>query len=89
MSQRRTNSLKVIPLGGLYEIGKNMTAYEYGEDIILVDCGMSFPEDEMLGIDVVIPDITYLKKNHERVRGIVLTHGHETILVRYHMFWVI
>lgn len=77
MSQKKANSLKVIPLGGLYEIGKNMTAYEYGEDIVLVDCGMSFPEDEMLGIDVVIPDITYLKKNRERVRGIVLTHGHE------------
>ncbi len=77
MSQKKPNSLKVIPLGGLYEIGKNMTAYEYGEDIVLVDCGMSFPDDEMLGIDVVIPDITYLKKNRERVRGIVLTHGHE------------
>jgi len=77
MSQKNPNSLKVIPIGGMYEIGKNMTAYEYGEDIVLVDCGMSFPEDEMLGIDVVIPDITYLKKNRERVRGIVLTHGHE------------
>ncbi len=77
MNQKKANTLKVIPLGGLYEIGKNMTAYEYGEDIVLVDCGMSFPEDEMLGIDVVIPDITYLKKNRERVRGIVLTHGHE------------
>lgn len=69
--------LKIIPLGGLNEIGKNMTAFEYKDDIIVVDCGLSFPEDEMLGIDVVIPDITYLLKNKEKVRGIVLTHGHE------------
>lgn len=69
--------LKVIPLGGLQEIGKNITAFEYGEDILVVDCGLSFPEDEMLGIDLVIPDVTYLVKNKEKVRGIVLTHGHE------------
>jgi ribonuclease J len=69
--------LKVIPLGGLQEIGKNITAFEYGEDIIVVDCGLSFPEDEMLGIDLVIPDVTYLVKNKEKVRGIILTHGHE------------
>ena len=69
--------LKIMSLGGLNEIGKNMTVYEYGEDIIVVDCGMGFPDDEMYGVDIVIPDITYLIKNKDRIRGIVLTHGHE------------
>jgi len=69
--------LKVIPLGGLGEIGKNITVFEYGRDIIVVDCGMAFPDDEMLGIDLVLPDTTYLTKNIERVRGIIVTHGHE------------
>lgn len=69
--------LKVIPLGGLGEIGKNITVFEYGEDILVVDCGMTFPDDEMLGIDLVLPDTTYLLKNRERVKGIVVTHGHE------------
>ncbi len=69
--------LKVISLGGLQEIGKNMTVFEYDKDIIIVDCGLAFPEDDMLGIDLVIPDITYLIKNMDRIRGIVLTHGHE------------
>lgn len=71
------DKLKIISLGGLNEIGKNMTVYEYGEDIIVVDVGMGFPDDDMYGIDVVIPDITYLIKNQDRIRGIFLTHGHE------------
>lgn len=69
--------LKIIPLGGLHEIGKNMTVFEYGDDIIVVDCGMTFPDEEMLGVDLVIPDITYLEKNKDKVRAIFLTHGHE------------
>jgi ribonuclease J len=69
--------LKVIPLGGLQEIGKNITVFEYGNNIIVVDCGMAFPEDDMLGIDIVIPDTSYLLKNKEKIKGIVLTHGHE------------
>ncbi len=71
------NSVKIIPLGGLDRIGMNITAFEYGDDIIVVDCGIAFPEDEMLGIDLVIPDVTYLKNNIEKVRGFVITHGHE------------
>ena len=69
--------LKIIPLGGLNEIGKNMTAYEYGGEIIVVDCGMAFPGDDMYGIDCVIPDVTYLVKNRTRLRGLFITHGHE------------
>lgn len=69
--------LKIIPLGGLNEIGKNLTLYEYGRDIIMVDCGMGFPDDDMYGVDVVIPDITWLVQNKSRLRGIFLTHGHE------------
>ena len=69
--------LKIIPLGGLNEIGKNLTVYEYGGDILVVDCGLGFPDDEMYGVDIVIPDFTYLIKNKSKIRGIVLTHGHE------------
>ncbi|MBI5587067.1 MAG: ribonuclease J [Deltaproteobacteria bacterium] len=75
--EARKPSLKVIPLGGLGEIGLNMTAFEYGDTIIVVDCGLMFPEDYMLGIDIVIPDITYLKRNREKVKAFVITHGHE------------
>ena len=69
--------LKIISLGGLNEIGKNLTVYEYGGDIIVVDCGMGFPDDDMYGIDVVIPDVSYLIKNQSKIRGIFITHGHE------------
>ncbi len=72
-----TPKIKIIPLGGLGEIGKNMTAFECGSDIIVVDCGLGFPDEQMYGIDIVIPDIAYLKANASRIRGIVLTHGHE------------
>ncbi len=72
-----TGKLKVCMLGGLHEIGKNLAVIEYGDDMIIVDCGLGFPEDDMLGIDLVIPDITYLEKNEERILGIFLTHGHE------------
>ncbi len=71
------NKLKIIPLGGLHEIGKNMTLFQYGNDIIIVDCGMSFPSDELLGVDLVIPDMSFLESNREHIRGMVLTHGHE------------
>ena len=71
------SKLKIIPLGGLGEIGKNMYAYEFGNDIIVVDCGMGFPDEDMYGIDSVFPDISYLRSNQEKLRGIILTHGHE------------
>jgi ribonuclease J len=73
----KKEKLKIIPLGGIEEIGKNITVFEYGQDIIIVDCGLSFPEDDMLGIDLVIPDFTYLVKNVDRIKGLVITHGHE------------
>lgn len=74
---KSASKLKVIPLGGLEQIGLNITAFEYEDSIIVVDCGLSFPEDEMLGIDLVIPDITYLKDNADKVKGFMITHGHE------------
>ena len=67
--------LKIIPLGGLHEIGKNMTVLEYGEDLIIIDCGLSFPEDEMFGIDIVIPDFSYQEKHRDKIKGLVLTHS--------------
>lgn len=72
-----TKKLKIIPLGGLEQIGMNMTAFEYGNSIVVVDCGLAFPEDDMLGVDFVIPDITYLKDNYSKIKGFVITHGHE------------
>ena len=75
--RRAASKLKIIPLGGLEQIGMNITAFEYGDSIVVVDCGLSFPEDDMLGIDLVIPDVTYLKDNIDKVKGFVITHGHE------------
>ena len=77
MNLRKTEKIRWIPLGGLNEIGKNMNVFECGNDAIILDCGMAFPDDDMPGIDCVIPDITYLHKIGEKIRGIVLTHGHE------------
>ena len=77
MKNINNSKLKIIPLGGLEQIGMNITAFEYEDSIIVVDCGLSFPEDDMLGIDLVIPDVTYLKDNINKVKGFVITHGHE------------
>ncbi|MDD4495709.1 MAG: ribonuclease J [Eubacteriales bacterium] len=74
---KNKGTVKIIPLGGMREIGKNITVIEYNDEILVVDCGVAFPEDEMLGIDLVIPDVSYLKANVEKVKGIILTHGHE------------
>ena len=71
------SKLKIIPLGGLEQIGMNITAFEYEDSIVVVDCGLAFPADDMLGIDLVIPDVTYLKDNYDKVKGFVITHGHE------------
>ena len=75
--KENTSKLKIIPLGGLELIGMNITAFEYEDSIVVVDCGLAFPEDDMLGIDLVIPDVTYLKDNISKVKGFVITHGHE------------
>ena len=76
-SRKPASKLKIIPLGGLEQIGMNITAFEYEDSIVVVDCGLAFPEDDMLGIDLVIPDVTYLKENISKVKGFVITHGHE------------
>ncbi len=73
----KASKLKIIPLGGLHEVGKNITVFEYENEIIVVDCGLSFPEDDMLGVDLVIPDISYLEKNVDKIKGLIITHGHE------------
>ena len=75
--QNQNAKVKIIPLGGLEQIGMNITAIEYEDSIIVIDCGLAFPSDDMLGIDLCIPDITYLKENIEKVKGFVITHGHE------------
>ncbi|MBQ1215908.1 MAG: ribonuclease J [Firmicutes bacterium] len=75
--RKEGSPVRLIPLGGLHEIGKNITVLEYKDDLMIIDCGMSFPDDEMFGIDIVIPDFTYLVKNREKIRGMVITHGHE------------
>lgn len=75
--KREKLKVKIIPLGGLNEIGKNITAIEYKDDIVVIDCGLKFPDEDMFGIDIVIPDVSYLLKNREKVKGIFLTHGHE------------
>ena len=77
MKKENIGKLRIIPLGGLEQIGMNITAFEYEDCIIVVDCGLAFPEDDMLGIDLVIPDVSYLKDHIEKVKGFVITHGHE------------
>src|SRR5664279_5078043 len=73
----KQHKLRIIPLGGLGEVGRNMMVYEYGGEILIVDTGLMFPENDMLGIDYIIPDIQYLRERRQQVRGIVITHGHE------------
>lgn len=74
---RENRSVRIIPLGGLKEIGKNITAIETGNDIMLIDCGLCFPDDDMLGVDIVLPDFSYIVENQKKLKGLVVTHGHE------------
>ena len=78
MKKLNSDAVKIIPLGGLEQIGMNITAIEYEDSIIVIDCGLAFPEDDMLGIDLVIPDVTYLKENADKVKGLVVTSFHFT-----------
>ena len=73
----KQKNIRIIPLGGIGEIGKNMTVIEYGDEFIVIDCGLCFPREDMLGVDYVIPDTTYLKQNKDKIKGILITHGHE------------
>ena len=77
VNTKLAEKLKIIPLGGLDEIGKNITVLEYGKDMIVIDCGVGFPEEDMYGVDLVIPDFTYLVQNAKKLRGMFITHGHE------------
>ncbi len=87
MKKQDSNAkVKIIPLGGMEQIGMNITAFEYEDSIIVVDCGLAFPTDDMLGIDLVIPDVSYLKQNINKVKGFVITHGHEIISVHSLIF---
>ena len=83
----KEEKMYVIPLGGLEEVGKNMTAFQYKDEIIVVDAGLSFPEDEHLGIDVIIPDFSYLESNRHKIKGLLLTNGHEDHIGEIHYFY--
>lgn len=88
MSNNETQSkLKIIPLGGLHEIGKNTCIYEYEDEILMVDAGIAFPTDDMHGVNIVLPEMTYLRENHQKIKGMIATHGHEDHIggIPYHL----